>query len=88
MSRQPQHRPRRAGAVATILAVILGIVVNAPARGKMVALRRGLETPGGTPDPAVAAQLAQLQARIERGAQVAALFLVAAAGAMAVARYL
>jgi uncharacterized membrane protein len=84
----PQGLALSTGAGATILAVILGIVVNAPARGKMVALRKGLETPGGSPDPTAAAQLAKLQARIERGAQLVAVFLVVAAGAMAVARYL
>jgi hypothetical protein len=35
-----------------------------------------------------AAELARLQARIERGAQVVAGLLLTAAGAMAVARYL
>ena len=35
-----------------------------------------------------AAELARLQARIERGAQVVAVLLLLAAGAMAVARYL
>ena len=77
-----------AGAVATLLAVILGIVVNAPTRGKMVALKKGLETQGGDADAGAAAELARLQARIERGAQVVALLLLIAAGAMAVARYL
>jgi len=74
------------GAMVTILAVILGIAVNAPARGKMLALRKALEAKTGGPD--TPAQLARLQARVERGAQVVAVLLLVAAGAMAVARYL
>jgi len=58
-----------AGAVAALLAVIVGVAVNAPAGAKM-------------------ARLATLQARVERGAQLVALLLLTAAGAMAVARYL
>jgi uncharacterized membrane protein len=77
-----------AGALATILAVVAGIVVNAPTRKKMVALRAGLEAHGGRPGDTEAAELARLQARIERGAQVVAVLLLLAAGAMAVARYL
>jgi uncharacterized membrane protein len=77
-----------AGALATILAIIVGIAVNAPTRTKMVALRKGLEARGGTPGATEAAELARLQARIERGAQVVAVLLLLAAGAMAVARYL
>jgi uncharacterized membrane protein len=77
-----------AGAVAAMLAVALGMAVNAPAGAKMSALRKSLETQGGTPTPVQAAQLAKLQARVEGGAQLVAVFLVVAAGAMAVARYL
>jgi uncharacterized membrane protein len=77
-----------AGAVATLLAVVVGIASNAPAGAQIARLRRGLETQGGTPTPAQAAQLATLQARIERGSQAAAVLLLIAAGAMAVARYL
>jgi len=84
----PQGLTLGTGAVVTLLAVVLGIAVNVPVRGKMVALRKGLETQGGAPDPAAAAQLARLQARLERGAQLVAVLLLVAAGAMAVARYL
>jgi len=77
-----------AGAVAALLAVIVGVAVNAPAGVKMARLRKGLETQGGTPTPAQAAELATLQARVERGAQFVALLLLTAAAAMAVARYL
>jgi hypothetical protein len=77
-----------AGAVAAILAVAIGLAVNAPAGAKIASLRKGLEMTGGAPTAAQTAQLARLQARVERGAQLAAVCLVVAAGAMAVARYL
>ena len=76
------------GALATILAIVVGIAVNAPTRTKMVAIRKGLEARGGTPGAPEAAELARLQTRMERGAQVVAVLLLMAAGAMAVARYL
>ena len=77
-----------AGAIAAILAVVIGVAVNAPAGAKIAALRKHLEAQGGTPTAAQAAQLALLQSRVERGAVLVALVLVLAAGAMAVARYL
>jgi len=77
-----------AGALAALLAVVIGVAVNAPAGANMAALRKAFETQGGAHTPAQAAQLAALQTRVERGAQLAAVLLVIAAGAMAVARYL
>jgi len=77
-----------AGAVATILAVLVGVTVNASGGAKMAALRKSVETQGGTPTPAQAAQLTTLQTRVERGGQLAAALLLIAAGAMAIARYL
>ena len=76
------------GAVATIAAVLVGVVGNVPAGAKMAAIRKSLDAQNGVPTPAQAAQLASLQARGERAGQVAAGLLVIAAGAMAVARYL
>ena len=77
-----------AGALATILAIVVGIAVNAPTRTKMVAIRRSVEAHGGTPSEGESVELARLQGRIERGAQVVAVLLLSAAAAMAVARYL
>jgi len=77
-----------AGAVAALLAVVIGIATNAPASAKIARLRQGLGQPGTAPTPAQAAELATLQTRIERGTQLAAALLLLAAGAMAVARYL
>ncbi len=76
------------GAVASILAVLIGVAVGRPAGEKLAALRKSLETEGGAPTAAQAAQLATLQSRVERGAQLVAALLVLAAAAMAVARYL
>ena len=77
-----------AGAIATLLAVVIGIGSNAPADRKIGRLRKSVEQQGGAPTAAQAAELAALQTRIERGTQVAAALLLVAAGAMAVARYL
>lgn len=77
-----------AGAVATLLAVVIGIATNAPASARIARLRQGLEQQGSAATPAQATELAALQTRIERGTQVAAALLLVAAGAMAVARYL
>ena len=74
------------GAVASILAVVIGAVVNGPAGAKIAALLR--DTQGGALTAAQAAQLATLQTRVERVARLVALLLLLAAGAMAVARYL
>ena len=76
-----------AGAVAAILAIVVGLAVNAPAAAKIGALQK-LTAQGDTPSPAQATQLAALQLRIERATQLVALLLLVAAGAMAVARYL
>src|SRR6266700_4637093 len=76
-----------AGAVASIIAVLIGVAVSRPAGEKLAALRKSLETAGGAPTAAQAAQLATLQSRVERGAQLVAGLLVLAAAAMAVARY-
>jgi uncharacterized membrane protein len=77
-----------AGAVAALLAVVIGIATNAPASARIARLRQGLEQQGSAATPAQATELAALQARIERGTQLAAALLLVATGAMAVARYL
>lgn len=77
-----------AGAVAAILAIVIGLAINATAAAKIGALEKLVATEGATPSPAQAAQLAALHLRIERAARVVALLLLVAAGAMAVARYL
>lgn len=85
--RSPTGLAFNLGALATIVAVVIGMGVNGRTAKKMVAIRRGLEAKGSAPGAAEAAELARLQARIERGAQVVAALLLLAVGAMAVARY-
>lgn len=77
-----------AGAVAALLAVVIGIATNAPASARIARVRKGLEQQGSAATPAQATELAALQTRIERGTQLAAALLLVATGAMAVARYL
>ncbi len=76
------------GALAALLAVVVGVGVNAPVGVKIERLRRRTENAGGTPAPADAARAAALQALLDRMTVVTAVLLVVAAGAMAVARYL
>ena len=77
-----------AGAVAAILAIVIGVAVNAPAVAKIGALQKSVAAQGGSPNPAQTAQLAAWQARVERATQIVAVLLLFAVGAMAVARYL
>ncbi len=75
-----------AGALAAILAVVVGVAVNGPTGATLAALRQRVES-GGAP-PADATRIAQLARRIELGTRSAALLLAFAAAAMAAARYL
>ena len=76
------------GALASLLAVVVGAGVNGRAGSQMGAIRKGLAAQGSAPSAAQSAELARLQARIERGSQITAVLLVFAAAAMATARYL
>jgi len=75
------------GALAAILATLVGVAVNATAGVRLGRLRRRLATQAGAPSPADVAEMAALGTRIERGTAVAAGLLVLAAAAMASARY-
>ena len=74
------------GAVAAILAAAVGGGVGSSAGRKMLALGQAIGSAG--PTPAQQAELTRLQSRMALGSRLAASFLVIAAGAMAVARYL
>lgn len=76
------------GALAAVLAAVVGSAVDRPVRVRIAALSQSVEGQGGVPTPEQARELAALQGRIERGAWIVAALLVIAAGAMAVARYL
>jgi len=74
------------GAVAAILAAAFGGGISGSAGRKMLALGQAI----GSAPPSVEeqAELSRLQSRMALGARVAASFLVIAASAMAVGRYL
>ena len=74
------------GAAAAILAAVFGGVISGSAGRKMLALGQAI----GSAPPSVEqqAELSRLQSRMTLGARLAASFLVIAASAMAVGRYL
>jgi uncharacterized membrane protein len=73
------------GALAAILGAALGGGLSGSAGRKMLAL--GQAVGSAPPSPEQQAELARLQRRMALGARLAAGFLVIAAGAMAVGRY-
>ncbi len=73
------------GAVAAILAGVLGGLVSGSAGRKMLAL--GQTVGSGPPSPEQQAELTRLQGRMALGSRLAAGLLVIAAAAMAVGRY-
>lgn len=77
-----------AGAALSLIAVLVGVLMNRPAGVKMAALRGNVETQGGVPSATQAAELARLESRVERGARLVAVLLVLAVAAMATAHYL
>src|SRR5438046_4595013 len=61
-----------AGAVAALLAVVIGIATNAPASARIARARKGLERQGSAATPAQAAGARARPTRSGRGTQVAA----------------
>ena len=82
------HSPRGmtlgVGAVAALLAFVVGFAISMPAAAKAGKL---MAAQSGPPTPAQTTELAKLQARNALGARLAAIFLIVAISAMAVARY-
>jgi uncharacterized membrane protein len=76
------------GAVAALLAVVIGVAVTGPTNVRLAKLRKSLASAGPEPAAADAARLAALEARAERATLVTAALLLSCAAAMAVARYL
>ncbi len=75
------------GALAGILAAILGSVVMSPTAKRMAELGKAMQAAGGPPQPEQLAAMGALQARLHRaGLWDAALLIVSVTG-MAVARY-
>ena len=75
------------GAVAGILAAIMGAMVNAPTATRMSALAKEMESAGGPPKPEQIAEMQKLQVRLGQAGVWAAVLLVIASAAMAIARY-
>jgi hypothetical protein len=76
------------GGALAILALAFGMAINAPAARRMGAIGAAIGKRGGPPEPGEAAELQRLQSRMGIAGVVVAVLLLAATGAMAVARYL
>jgi uncharacterized membrane protein len=76
------------GGALAILAVILGMVINAPAAKRMSAIGAAIEQRGSPPTAEEAQQIRHLQSRLGTAGVAVAVLLLLATAAMAVARYL
>lgn len=76
------------GGVLAILALALGMAINAPTARRMSAIGAAVAQRGGPPTADEAMELRRLQSRMAGASVVVAVLLLAATGAMAVARYL
>jgi uncharacterized membrane protein len=74
------------GATSAILALVVGMAVNAPAGRRMSALMAKLAKEGRPPSDQEAAEIRSLQGRLFNATRFVALLLVVAAGFMSVAR--
>lgn len=77
-----------AGAVAALLAVVIGAAVTGPTNVRLAQLRKSLASAGPAPAAADSARVAALETRADRAALVTAALLLFCAATMAVARYL
>lgn len=73
------------GAVAGIIAAILGGTVTAPTAARMDALAKEMQSAGGPPKPEQMARLQKLQMRMGQAGVWGAVLLVLSAAAMAIA---
>jgi hypothetical protein len=76
------------GGLLAIVALVIGLMVNAPTAKRLGALAAAVQTQGAPPSPEQSAQMQQLQARLGAAGRMVALLLVLATAAMATARYL
>jgi hypothetical protein len=86
-----QSGPGRAfgiGGAFGILAAIIGIAGAMPVGRKLGAIGADLRARGTPPTPQEVANIAQLQAKLQRTGDIVAVLLVIAIGEMAVARYI
>lgn len=75
------------GAVAAILAFLIGLFVTRPNVARMLALGARIAQAGGPPPPELAAEMQAVQARMRSAARTSFALIVVAAFAMATARY-
>ena len=83
----PSNQVFAAGGTLATLALITGMVVNAPAFKRLGALGAAIAKRGGPPSPEEAAQMNALQGRLQTATIIVATLLFLAVTAMAVARY-
>jgi len=76
------------GGLLAIVALVIGLVVNAPTAKRLGALAAAVQTQGAPPSPEQSAQMQQLQARLGAAGRIVMVLLVLATAAMATARYL
>lgn len=76
------------GAVATIIAGIIGGTVSGRGGRRLAKLGEAIKASGGAPSPEQAAEMAAVQARMAKAMRVVAALLLVAVGSMATARYL
>ncbi len=76
------------GAVASLLAAVIGLGINIPTANRMGALAVTLRAAGTPPTPEQSAVLGTLASRVTQGTRAVAILLAISAIAMAVARYL
>lgn len=75
------------GAVLAIVALAIGLIVNAPAARRLSGLAEEIQAQGGAPKPEQQAEIQRLQKRIGVVMPVVTTLVVLATAAMAVARY-
>lgn len=75
------------GAAAALVAYAIGIGVSVPTSKKIAALGARMQSAGGPPDPAMAAEMQALQQRVHTASRIIAMLVFTAVLAMAAARY-
>ena len=76
------------GALASTLALVIGITVTRPSVQRLLGLGREVAASGGPPAPEVASEIGTIQGRLRTYARVSLSFLIVAVLLMSTARYL
>ena len=75
------------GAVLAIVAIVIGLTVNAPTAKRLGMVMAAAQGSGGPPSPEQTAEMRALQARLGNALRAVAVLLFLATAAMAIARY-